>query len=200
MKAKMEAQEEELRRAAEENRAWKEAERQRLKDEEMAEELQQMKAKMKAQEEELRLAAEEKRAREEAERRRRREAEARAEQDRREVEAKEQEAAAYADLQRGRAVVGKPIRVQREGGAGLPIGWQEVVDAASGNTYYFHAGTNASQWGRPGCIGRVTEFNEYEGKHKVAYTDGESKWLFLTEYSEVSEAEMQAEVAAIRGE
>ena len=145
-------------------------------------------------------AAKEKRAREEAERRRRREAEARAEQDRREVEAKEQEAAAYADLQRGRAVVGKPIRVQREGGAGLPIGWQEVVDAASGNTYYFHAGTNASQWGRPGCIGRVTEFNEYEGKHKVAYTDGESKWLFLTEYSEVSEAEMQAEVAAIRGE
>ena len=70
MKAKMEAQEEELRRAAEENRAWKEAEQQRLKDEEMAEELRQMKAKMKAQEEELRLAAEEKRAWKEAERQR----------------------------------------------------------------------------------------------------------------------------------
>ena len=106
-------------------------------------------------------AAKEKRAREEAERRRRREAEARAEQDRREVEAKEQEAAAYADLQRGRAVVGKPVRVQWGGG-----------------TSY---------------VGRVTEFNEDDGKHMVIYTDGDVKWhdLDKMEWSEVSEAELK---------
>ena len=79
--------------------------------------------------------------------------------DRREVEAKE--AAAYADLQRGRAVVGKPVRVQWGGG-----------------TSY---------------VGRVTEFNEDEGTHKVEYTDGDVKWhdLDKMKWSEVSEAELK---------
>ena len=69
------------------------------------------------------------------------------------------EAAAYAKLQRGRAVVGKPVRVQWGGGESY--------------------------------VGRVTEFNEDDGKHKVVYTDGDVKWHDLDQkkWSEVSEAE-----------
>ena len=115
------------------------------------------------------------------------------ERQRREAEKKKAEAAAYAKLQRGRAVVGKPVRVQFGSEVELPIGWQEVVDAASGKAYFYHAGTNASQWDRPGFIGRVTEFNEDRGRHKVEYTDGDVKWHDLDQrkWSEVSEAEFK---------
>ena len=49
-------------------------------------------------------------------------------------------------------------------------------------------------WGEGGSyVGRVTEFNEYEGKHKVVYTDGDVKWHDLNKmrWSEVSEAELK---------
>ena len=51
-------------------------------------------------------------------------------------------------------------------------------------------------------VGRLTEFNEDDGKHKVEYTDGDVKWHDLMsdlDWSEVSEADVQAEVAALRG-
>ena len=88
-------------------------------------------------------------------------------------------------------MVGKPVRVQFGSEVELPIGWQEVVDAASGKAYYFHAGTNASQWDRPGFIGRVTEYSEDDGKHKVVYTDGGVNWHDLDQmkWSEVTEEE-----------
>ena len=40
-------------------------------------------------------------------------------------------------------------------------------------------------------LGRVTEFNEDRGKHKVEFTDGDVEWYIMDEmqWSEVSEAE-----------
>ena len=50
------------------------------------------------------------------------------------------------------------------------------------------------QWRRgESYVGRVTEFNEEDGKHMVIYTDGDVKWHDLDEkkWSEVSEAELK---------
>ena len=81
------------------------------------------------------------------------------ERQRREAEKKKAEAAAYAKLQRGRAVVGKPVRVQWKGGERY--------------------------------VGRVTEYSEDDGKHKVEYTDGGVNWHDLDQmkWSEVTEEE-----------
>ena len=90
-----------------------------------------------------------------------------AEQYHREVQEKEEEAAAYANLQRGRAVVGKPVRVQ----------WGE------GMSY----------------LGRVTKYNEDEGKHQVEYTDGDVKWHDLDQikWSEVTEMRLRTSIGQL---
>ena len=56
-------------------------------------------------------------------------------------------------------MVGKPVRVQWDGGKSY--------------------------------VGRVTEFNEDDGKHKVVYTDGDVKWHDLDQmkWSELTEEE-----------
>jgi small nuclear ribonucleoprotein (snRNP)-like protein len=50
------------------------------------------------------------------------------------------------------------------------------------------------QWkGGKSYVGRVTEFNEDDGNHKVVYTDGDVKWHDLDQrkWSEVSDAEIK---------
>ena len=49
-------------------------------------------------------------------------------------------------------------------------------------------------------VGRLTEFNEDDGKHKVEYTDGDVKWYDMDEkkWSEVGELEYKSQLRWLR--